>query len=110
MKLGWPPLRGEVWDVDVPAVGEHPAVVLSANMLNERLGHVTIAVVTGTGGPTATHVPLDADAGLTRYPTSYANVTDLHAVNKERFLERRGLCSADELARIEGLVRIYLGL
>lgn len=109
MTVGWPPLRGEVWDVDIPAVGEHPSVVLSANALNARLGHITIAVVTGTG-PDVTHVPLSADAGLTRYAESYANTTDLHAVNKERFLERRGLCSQDELARIESLVRVYLEL
>lgn len=99
-----------MWDADVPGVGEHPSVVLSANPVDERLGHLTIVVVTGTAGPAATHVPLDADAGLTRYAESYANATDIHAVNKERFLEHRGRCSDSELARIESLVRVYLGL
>ncbi len=110
MTAGWPPLRGEIWDVDIPAVGEHPAVVLSANPINTHLGHITIAVVTGTPGPPVTHVPLGAEAGLTRYDLSYANATDLHAVNKERFLGRRGLCSKDELAHVESLVRVYLEL
>nr|WP_157553562.1 type II toxin-antitoxin system PemK/MazF family toxin [Jiangella gansuensis] len=108
--MGWPPLRGEVWEVDIPAVGEHPSVVLSTNPPNARLGHIMITVVTGTAGPVVTHVPLGTDAGLTRYAESYANATDLHSVNKERFIERRGLCSQDELARIESLVRVYLGL
>ncbi|RIQ29173.1 type II toxin-antitoxin system PemK/MazF family toxin [Jiangella rhizosphaerae] len=110
MTVGWPPLRGEVWNVDVPAVGEHPGVVLSASTLNAKSGHITISVVTGTPGPAVTHVPLGPDAGLTRYDESYANVTDLHAVSKERFVERRGLCSKHELMRIESLVRVYLGL
>lgn len=46
------PFRGEVWDVDFDDFGRHPAVVLSANLLNSRLGHVAVIPVTGTTGPT----------------------------------------------------------
>lgn len=60
------PFRGEVWDVRLPALGEHPAVVLSVNLLNARLGHVAVIRITGTPGPGLTHVPLTAEAGLTR--------------------------------------------
>ena len=45
------PFRGEVWDVDFDDFGLHPAVVLSMNALNTRLGHVTVVPVTGTRGP-----------------------------------------------------------
>jgi len=31
------PLRGEVWDVAVPRGGPHPAVVLTVNILRDRL-------------------------------------------------------------------------
>ena len=46
------PFRGEVWDVDVEVFGRHPAVVLSANLMNTRLGHVAVVPIAGTAGPT----------------------------------------------------------
>lgn len=104
------PLRGEVWDVRFPAFGVHPAVVLSVNPLNTRLGHVAVIPVTGTAGPELTHLPLTVDAGLTRYDESYADITGLQPAARGRFLRRRGLLTHGELARIEEQVRTYLGL
>lgn len=104
------PLRGEVWDVRLPHVGEHPAAVLSVNALNARLSSVLVAVVTGTEGPRPTHVPLGSEAGLTRYATSFVNATDLHAIGKPRLRRRRGLLHPAELSRLEAAVRLYLGL
>ncbi|HEV2088300.1 MAG TPA: type II toxin-antitoxin system PemK/MazF family toxin [Cryptosporangiaceae bacterium] len=104
------PFRGEVWDVRFPAFGAHPAVVLSVNPLNVRLGHVAVVPVTGTKGPESTHVPVTADAGLTRNDESYADVTALQPVARGRFLRRRGLLARAELGRVEDQVRIYLGL
>jgi mRNA interferase MazF len=105
------PLRGEVWDVFFPPpLGDHPVVVLTSNALISRLGAVTVAIVTGTEGPAVTHVPLDADAGVTKYPVSWANATDLHTVPRSRLRRRRGLVSARELERIEGCLRAVLVL
>lgn len=104
------PLRGEVWDVHFPAFGTHPAVVLTVNPLNSRLGHVAVIPVTGTEGPGETHVPLAADAGFTRYAESYADVTGLQPVARGRFHRRRGLLSGSELAHLEEQLRVYLGL
>jgi mRNA interferase MazF len=104
------PLRGEVWDVRLPRVGDHPAVVVSINALNARLSSVVVAVVTGTEGPAPTHVPLTGDAGLTRYDVSYINATDLHALDKARLRRRRGLLHPVELARLEAAIRVYLGV
>lgn len=104
------PFRGEVWDVRFPAFGVHPAVVFSVNALNRRLGHVAVVPVTGTAGPELTHIPLTADAGLTRYDESYADVTGLQPVARGRLLRRRGLLALGELARVEDQVRTYLGL
>ena len=42
------PFRGEVWDVDFDDFGLLPAVVMSINALNTRLGHVAVVPVTGT--------------------------------------------------------------
>jgi mRNA interferase MazF len=110
------PLRGEVWDVRFPDADDcaerrvHPAVVLSVNALNTRLGHAAVIPITGTRGPEGTHVPLTADAGLTRYPESYADITSLQPVARSRFRQRRGLLVNTEIARLEDKLRIYLGL
>ena len=93
------PFRGEVWDVDVDDVGLHPAVVLSIDVLNARLGHVAVIPVTGTRGPDQTHVPLDADAVLTRYAESDADATGLQPVARSRLVERRGLLATTESDR-----------
>ena len=99
-----------MWDVRFRDFGEHPAVVFSVNALNVRLGHVAVIPVTGTSGPEATHVPLDADAGLTRYDESYVDVTGLQPVARGSLRRRRGLLAIGEMAKVEGLVRAYLGL
>lgn len=104
------PLRGEVWDTRLPVVGLHPAVILTVNPLIPRLSAVTVAVVTGTAGPPSTHIPLDAHAGLTRYPESFVNATDLHTVSQTRLRQRRGRLHPAELMRLEDAVRLYLGL
>jgi mRNA interferase MazF len=104
------PFRGEVWDVDFDDFGLHPAVVLSINVLNVRLGHVAVIPVTGTRGPDQTHVPLDGDAGLIRYAESYADVTAVQPVARRQLLERRGLLATPELDRLARQLTIYLGL
>lgn len=104
------PFSGEVWDVDFDDCGLHPAVVLSVNALNMRLGHIAVIPVTGTSGPEQTHVPLTADAGLTRYDESYADVTALQPVARSRLLVRRGLLTRDEIGRLGRQITTYLGL
>lgn len=104
------PFRGEMWDVDFDEFGLHPAVVLSVNLLNTRLGHVAVIPVTGTRGPDQTHVSLDADAGLTRYDESYADITTLQPVSRSRLLTRRGLLTRREIERLERQLVVYLGL
>lgn len=104
------PFRGEVWDVDFDEFGLHPAVVLSINPLNTRLGHVAVVPVTGTRGPDQTHVPLVGDAGLTRYDESYADVTGLQPVARSRLLSRRGLLATPEIEHLGRQLAIYLGL
>lgn len=103
-------LRGEVWDVNFPRIGRHPAVVLMINPFSARLSGVTVALVTGTEGPDATHVPLGPEVGLTRYDESYAVATDLHTIPHSKFQRRRGLLSQAELDRLGHAVRLSLGL
>lgn len=103
------PFRAQVWDVGFE-FGTHPAVIISVNPLNSRLGHVAVIPITGTAGPPGTHIPLDASAGLTRYDESYADVTSLRPVARDRLRKQRGLLAHTEMARIEAQLRTYLGL
>ncbi len=103
------PFRGEVWDVDFFDFGMHPAVVLSTNSLNSRLGHVAVIPVIGTRGPEQTHLVLTADAGLTRYEESYADITALQPVGRSQLLARRGLLVRTEIDRLGSQLATYLG-
>lgn len=104
------PLRGEVWDAHLPRAGDHPVVVLIVSALTGRLSAVTVAVITGTEGPSSTHVRIDRDAGLTGYDESYVSATDLHTVDKPRLHTRRGLLHPGETDSLEDAIRLYLGL
>ncbi len=103
-------MRGEVWDARIPVAGIHPVVVLTTNAMIGRLGSITVAVVTGTPGPAPTHVALDAEAGLTRYPVSFADATDLHTVARTALRKRRGRLHPAEQRRLDSAIGTYLGL
>jgi mRNA interferase MazF len=104
------PLRGEVWDAHVRGAGTHPFVILTVDPMIAQLGAVTAVLVTGTGGPRYTHIPLGAEVGLNEYAESYANATDMHTIPKPRLHNRRGRLAAAEIASLEQAVRTYLGL
>ncbi len=104
------PLRGEVWDAAMPRVGIHPVVVLTIHAMLQRLSSTTAVLITGTAGPRSTHIPLDADAGLTRYAESYAVATELHNVPLQALRRRRGRLPRHELRALEDAVRVAHGL
>ncbi|MBT2875946.1 type II toxin-antitoxin system PemK/MazF family toxin [Streptomyces cellulosae] len=105
------PLRGEVWGCVLPTpIGPHPVVVLTVNRLAEPLSALTVAMITGTSGPAATHVPVGPDCGVTKYDESYVNCTDLHTVDKPRLRRRLGLLTPSELRSVEDRLRVILGL
>ncbi|GAA0940026.1 type II toxin-antitoxin system PemK/MazF family toxin [Actinocorallia libanotica] len=104
-------LRGEVWACALPApIGPHPVVVLTANRIAAPLSAMTVAVITGTAGPSVTHVPIGKEAGLTKYDESYVNCTDLHTVAKSRLRRKLGTLAPGELRSVEASVRLVLGL
>lgn len=105
------PLRGEVWGCALPQpLGPHPVVVLTVNRIAEPLSSVTVALITGTAGPRATHIPVGPDSGLTKYAESYVNCADLHTVAKTRLRKRLGLLAPEELRSVENTIRVILGL
>lgn len=104
-------LRGEVWVCALPQpIGPHPVVVLTVNRVSAPLSAVTVALITGTAGPSSTHVPVGPESGLTKYDESYVNCTDLHTVAKPRLRRRLGLLSATEMRSMEQALRVILGL
>lgn len=105
-------MRGEVWDVAFPAgIGRHPAMVLSINRTNSRIGSIVVLLITGSAGPSETHVSIGVEAGVAKYDESFVNITDIHSVAKGRAFRYRGrLDPPTELDRVSGLVRVYLGL
>ncbi|WP_337662648.1 type II toxin-antitoxin system PemK/MazF family toxin [Streptomyces sp. XHT-2] len=100
-----------MWGCVLPTpIGPHPVVVLTVNRLAEPLSALTVAVITGTSGPAATHVPVGPDCGVTKYDESYVNCTDLHTVDKPRLRRRLGLLAPNELRSVEDRLRVILGL
>lgn len=78
-------LRGQVWACALPQpVGPHPMLILTVNRVTEPLSAVTVALITGTPGPTVTHVPVRPDSSQTKDDESHVNCTDLHTVAKPR--------------------------
>lgn len=105
------PIRGEVWEAHFPPpIGPHSVVILTSNALIPRISALTVALVTGTLGPSTTHVALDEAAGVTKYPVSWANATDLHAVPRSRLRHRRGRLAPSELDALESCLRAVLVL
>lgn len=104
-------LRGEVWLCAMPQpIGPHPAVVMTANRIARPLSSITVALITGTAGPSVTHVSVGPEAGLTKYDGSYVNCTDLHTVDKPRLRRQLGRLAPAELRRVEECIRQILGL
>lgn len=104
-------LRGQVWICALPRpIGPHPAVILTGNVIAAPLSTVTIALITGTSGPGATHVPVGEESGLKKYTESYVNCTDLHTVRKFQLRRLLGYLSQTELDSVATRVRLILEL
>jgi len=105
------PLQGEVWEAHFPhPIRPHPVVIITSNALIPRLSALTAALVTGTPGPVTTHIPIDTAAGVTKYPESWVNATDLIAVPRSRLRHRRGRLAPGELTAVEECLRDVLVL
>jgi mRNA interferase MazF len=101
--------RGEVWDVDFPPpAGRRPAVILTRDVILDRLRIVTLAPITSTIRGIPTEVEVDQNAGLDHLcVVSCDNVT---TVPKRLCTRRRGSVDSETGERIRIAVRLALDL
>jgi mRNA interferase MazF len=110
------PRRGEIWLVDFgepigrEQAGRRPAVVVSADLLNDSRAGVVIVVPTTTacrGLPS--HVEIDSDrSGLD--DVSYAKCEDVKSISERRLVSRLGIVGDDAAFQIARALRFLLDL
>lgn len=101
--------RGEVWDVDFPApAGRRPAVLLTRDVILDRLANVTVAPVTSTIRGIPTEVAVDEQAGLEH--ESVVSCDNVTTVPKRLCVRRRGRVDPETAGRIAAAVRLALDL
>jgi mRNA interferase MazF len=104
-------LRGEVWLIDFgnpigrEQAGRRPAVVISADALNESRAGVIIVVPTTTRyRDLPSHIELDpASSGLSEI--SHAKCEDVKSISEERLIARLGLIGQEPLFEIGRVLR-----
>jgi mRNA interferase MazF len=109
-----PARRGEIWLVDfgVPIgreqAGRRPAVIVSADPLNEsRSGVVIVVPCTTTPRGLPSHIELDpASSGLD--DVTYAKCEDVKSISDERLVTRLGDAPVDALFDITRALRFLL--
>ncbi len=108
--------RGDVWLVDFgepigrQQSGRRPAVVVSADALNDsRAGLVIVVPCTTARRGLPSHVELDpAASGLDEI--SYAKCEDIKSISEERLVARLGETPLDAMFAIARAVRFLLDL
>jgi mRNA interferase MazF len=108
--------RAEVWLVDFgepvgrEQAGRRPAVVVSADRLNDsRAGVVIVVPCTTTRRGLPSHVELDpASSGLDE--VSYAKCEDVKSISDQRLVARLGSAGHDAMYEVERALRYLLDL
>ena len=110
------PHRGEVWLIDFgepvgrEQSGRRPAVVVSADQLNDSRAGVTIVVpLTTTHRGLPSHIEIDKrGSGLDE--TSYAKCEDIKSVSEQRLIAQLGLVEEQVMFQIARALRFLLEL
>ena len=108
------PQRGEVWLVDFgepigrEQAGRRPAVIVSADPLNQsRAGVVIVVPCTTTRRALPSHIELDpASSGLDE--VSYAKCEDIKSISDERLVARLGTAAVEAMFEIANALRFLL--
>lgn len=108
--------RGEIYSVDLGRPIGHepafrrPAVVVSADILNNGAGGLVVVVpITTAGYGLRSHIELEAEAtGL--HHTSYARCDQLRVVSVQRLTETLGMVGPGDMDSIAQALRFVLDL
>jgi mRNA interferase MazF len=108
--------RGEIYSVDLGKPVGHepafrrPAVVVSADILNNGAGGLVVVVpITTTGYGLRSHIELEAGAtGLDH--TSYARCDQLRVLSVQRLDEALGMVGPGDMDAIDRALRFVLDL
>jgi mRNA interferase MazF len=110
------PRRGEVWLVDFgdpvgrEQSGRRPAVVVSADLLNDSgAGVVVVVPVTTVYRGLPSHVEIDrGSSGLDE--VSYAKCEDVKSVSEQRLIGRLGAAGDEAMFHVARALRFLLDL
>ena len=103
--------RGSVWFVDVPDVGDKPALIVSWQPIQQALGSAIVARITSAEKkrslPTAIRLE-PGEAGLER--PSFVLCHDLVTLDRDHFRRFSGMVSARRMLEVEDGLRQALDL
>lgn len=100
--------RGDVYSIDWPGAGVHPAVVVTRQSAIPFLTNVTVVLVTSTVRDLPTEVPLGAVEGLEE--ECVANCDNVLTVPKAELGDYRGRLAPDRLEQLNDALPIALEL
>ena len=110
------PRRAEVWFANLNPTrgreqrGVRPVLVLSVDTFNAGPSElVSVLPITSTIRPIPSHVAIQPPEGGLDTPSAIL-CDQVRTVARQRLVRRQGTISARTLARVEGIVRILLGL
>ena len=108
--------RGEIWLVDfgdpvgTEQAGQRPAVVVSADRLNEsRAGVVIVVPCTTTRRGLPSHIEIEPD-GSGLHAITYAKCEDVKSVSEHRLISRLGAADEEALFAITRALRFLIDL
>jgi mRNA interferase MazF len=110
------PRRSEIWLVDFgepigrEQSGRRPAVVVSADLLNEsRAGIIVVVPITTAYRELPSHIEIDqASSGLDE--VSYAKCEDVKSISEQRLISLLGTASDDVMFQAARALRFLLDL
>lgn len=110
------PHRGEVWLIDFgdpvgrEQSGRRPAVIVSADPLNDSPAGVTIVVpLTTTARGLPSHIEIDKSrSGLDE--TSYAKCEDVKSISEQRLIAQLGAVEEQAMFQVARALRFLLEL
>jgi mRNA interferase MazF len=110
------PARGEIWLIDFDPTrgheqaGKRPALVISADLLNQSGAEIVIVIpITSKGRAVRSHVAIDPPEGGTK-TRSYIKCEDIRSVSRQRLLGRWGTVGPATMSAVEDILRILLEL